>query len=90
MSGFGVKVYDASGTQVFDSTTAVGGVVIDFRRFLPTDTGVFTYPEFAGYTPFFVNVWGDGTIVLDTALGYPRVTVSASSNTGRTFLLAVT
>lgn len=89
MSGFGILVNDASGAVQFDSTTAVGGVVIDFRRFSPTDAAVYTYPEFAGYTAFFVNVWGDGTIVLDTALGYPRVTVSTSSNDGRTFILAV-
>lgn len=83
MSGFGIQLFDSSGTQLLDSTTAVGGVVADHRVLVATDTGTFTYPAFAGYTAYLVNPPDDGTIALDTSLGYPRVTVIASGAPSR-------
>lgn len=86
---FGLQSFDASGALIFDSSTAAGGVVIDYREFSPTDTGTFTYSAYAGLTPILISLGSpQDTIVLDTSLGYPRVTVAAGGS-DRRFALAV-
>lgn len=91
MSAYGLQIMDATGAVIFDSTTAIGGVVIDYREYGPTLSATLTYPAYAGHSPFLVHIYpNQATVVLDTSLGYPRVTVSAGAAGPRKFLVMVT
>lgn len=74
---FGLAVRDATGALVWDSRTAPTGVVGDVRLVPANQSAVFTYPAFAGRVTHALNLFTDGDvgITVDTALGYPRVTV---------------
>lgn len=78
---YGLQAFDASGALMWDSSTVNGGVSIDYQEVASAATGTFTYPALAGRTPFITTIFDapTGSIVVDTALGYPRVTVSAVS-----------
>jgi hypothetical protein len=87
---FGLQSFDASGNLIFDSTTAVGGVVADYRTYGPSESATLTYPSFPGATAFLVFLYPNTTTVtLDSSLGYPRVTVSSGADGPRRFLLFV-
>jgi hypothetical protein len=87
----GLQIRNAAGVLVFDSTTAVGGVFLDFKTYPGASTEVLTFPDFAGATPSIIHTGRGGTdpnVTVDTTLGYPRVTVG-TSNTDRTFAVMV-
>lgn len=91
MSAFGVKTYDASGNLMFDSTTAAGGIAIDYREYGPSDSATLIYPDYAGHAAFLMHIFPSRqTVTLDTSLGYPRVTVSGGAGGARRFLVMVT
>ena len=88
---FGLKVYDASAALIYDSTVAVGGVVVDVQSFGVGASGTLTYPAFSGYSAIVItrDVGTTGQMnsaVVDYGLGYPRVTVSAVGYS-RTFIV---
>lgn len=87
MSTYGLQIFDGSGTLIFDSTTAAGGVVVDLKKFVASDSGTFTYPLFAGRAASLVGAPSDGSITMDTALGYPRVIVTTSAFPSRVLQL---
>lgn len=94
---YGLRTWDASGNLLFDSTAAVGGVVIDVQSLASGASGTFTYPALAGRavkTQMLVGNWQinakpaapDFGVSSDTSLGYPRV-VCASRSFKRTVLV---
>jgi hypothetical protein len=89
----GLQVFNPAGSLVWDSSTVAGGAVADVRSFLPTDTATLTYPAFAGRSVYIINLRirteaGVSGVAADTALGYPRVTVSTAGS-GRRFAVVV-
>jgi hypothetical protein len=87
----GLRVKDEGANVVWDTSSAVGGVVVDSREILPNGTGIFVYPDFTFRAPFLINVLDvtPATVTVDSSLGYPRVTVTATSVVRR-FTVAVT
>ena len=89
-------IYDTDGTtEVWNSDTVSGGVIATIKAYAPTGTDTLTFPAFAGRSAQIVNLLtsvtagkGNQNVTLDFALGYPRVTVSASS-ASRKFALVV-
>lgn len=84
--------YDTSSNEIWNSDNVSGGVVATVRSYAAADTDVLTFPAFAGRTATLINLlqWpapGDPGVTLDTALGYPRVTVAAASNMRRIALV---
>lgn len=74
-----MQLFNASGGLMWDSRTVGGGVVADVLHVASGATPVRTYPDFAGNTcrVFAMDLGGFEGSVVDTALGYPRVTVAA-------------
>lgn len=90
---YGLQLFNSSGVLTWDSSTVVGGVLADVRTYAASGTATLLYPAFAGNYVRIIHllVWneaGTAGVVADTALGYPRVTVSAASTT-RKFALEV-
>lgn len=80
-----LTLYDENGNYVWDTDTVAGGVIADIRTYDASASASLTYPTFAGRSVVVVNLltWAeedDIGVTTDTALGYPRVTVSALSN----------
>lgn len=76
---YGVRTYASDGvTVVFDSTTAVGGVVGDYRHYASGASGeTVSYPQFAGLTPIYIDAGGSsGHVSVSTSAGYPVITVT--------------
>ena len=83
----GVQQFDASGTVTFDSRTAVGGVVGDFREYAAGFSGeTVSYPQWAGYSAMLLRY--GSSITLSVSGGYPVVTVSSDAN-ARSYVLLV-
>lgn len=87
---FGVQVFDASSTLVWDSTTVVGGIPADVRFYAAGASGAtLSYPQFAGMSAFILDgSQATAFVSLDTSAGYPVVTVSSPS-VDMVFLLMV-
>lgn len=89
---FGVQVNNAAGSLVWDSTTAIGGgVVADYQEIAAGASYSKSFPEFAGRTPIVIPIADSAdapSISVDTALGYPRITVTALPQI-RLFMLGV-
>jgi hypothetical protein len=91
---YGIQVYNSSGATVWDSTVAASGIVADVI-ITPASGGgpyQYTYPDFAGRTVNTVSLVAFGDIsppTVDTALGYPRVTVPYSQLGELQILVAV-
>lgn len=90
-----MRVYDGSGGLVFDTSTAGGGVVVDFKSYAGGSSDTLTYPSFAGKSVSVLSMNGyqpeesdDFGVTTDTSLGYPRVTV-ASRSFDRSFIVMV-
>jgi hypothetical protein len=71
-------VRNSAGTITFDSRLATEACVLDVLTVAAGATGTYTYPLFPGRSAVtllaYTQVgWG---VTVDTALGYPRVTVS--------------
>ena len=70
---YGLQLFNSSGAKFFDSTTAMGGVVVDIIT-ASSAVQTKTYPAFPGRTAFTTVISGIGTdTTTDTTLGYPRV-----------------
>lgn len=87
---FGVAVYNSSGSLVWDTLSATGGVIADSKNVASGFSGTYTYPGYAGRTPFLILASDTvpASITVDTALGYPRINISSVS-VARKFVLAV-
>jgi len=89
---YGLRVWDASGNLVFDTTTAKGGVVVGYFTYSTGTT--LSYSGFAGRTMQVLPASGvefdsnDIGVTISTASGYPVVTVATRTN-ARSFILAV-
>ena len=86
----GLQVWDASGTLVLDSTTAVGGVPVGFWS---GGAGTLSFPQFAGLTMQSIVIDGAqyfsepvGGVTISYASGFPVATVASDSPT---FMLVV-
>lgn len=93
MADWGLQVFNDAGSVVWDSTKVAGGVIATIATYAAAQTGVLTFPQFAGRSAQIVpdRIWffgADATVVADTALGYPRVTVTAST-ASRRFMVVV-
>jgi hypothetical protein len=86
---YGAQVFNAAGGLIWDSTTAGSGVVADVLDLAPGGPYTFTYPSFAGRTVNTVSLEYLGATLptMDTALGYPRVTVPADFLSPRMILV---
>ena len=76
----GLRIWNAAGNLTFDSTLAVGGVLVAIVT-VPYAGGIYTFPSYpASMTGVVVSsgyrFYGDPWVqaVYDTALGYPRFT----------------
>ena len=91
---YGIKVYSSTGATLWDSTVAASGIVADVI-ITPAGAGgpyQYTYPDFAGRTAstVFLAAMGDtDPATVDTALGYPRVTIPYSQFGKLQILVAV-
>lgn len=90
---YGIQLFNDSGTIMWDSTTAPGGVIADILTYGASNSDTKTYPVFAGRGVLLVSVaeWANSDVpgvTADVALGYPRVSIATSSQT-RKFLVVV-
>lgn len=85
---YGVQIFNAGGSLLWDSSVAGSGIVADVLVLPAGGPWTYTYPDFAGRTVNIVALVYLGTTLatVDTALGYPRVTVPNDAN-ARTFLV---
>lgn len=83
----GMRVYNASGALVWDSTTVLGGIFMDVRDFGPSETATLTYADYAGSNVAVAPLTPGGrsgfNATADTSLGYPRVQVGTSTASRR-------
>ena len=82
----GLRVRDAFGNVVWDSTTVVGGIFADVREFPSSATGVIQYPEFAGAQVDVVHdnsIPGGANVTVSAPSGVPTVTIGAASGPRR-------
>lgn len=75
---YGLQIWNASGTLVFDSTAAVGGVCLGFYT-VPSGGGSTSFPTITGATGVALAAWSGAPvnstlIVIDNTLGYLRFT----------------
>lgn len=95
---FGLAIYDSSQNLVWQTPDAFDGVVIGIHDVPTNTTPTFTYPSLAGRSVFFYTInseynpgvntdIGDYDVSSDTALGYPRVTVTAAKDYKRTLVV---
>lgn len=94
MSDYGVQLRNDSDSVIWDSRTVPGGIVAEVLSYTANQSDTRTYPHFAGRNGEVYNVTPDiitGPIgvTFDTALGYPRVTVSATSYLNRNFMVLI-
>lgn len=71
---YGLQLMNASGTVVFDTNTATGGVCVG-RYSVATTGSSFTFPAYAGRTNgrfIYANGVPGPAYSFDTTLGYPR------------------
>jgi hypothetical protein len=76
---FGIRLRDAAGAVIWDTSTVAGGIVADVFDVAASTTMTKTYPDFAGSTcrvfcPAYLQIEPS---TVDTALGYPRVNVGS-------------
>ena len=74
----GIQVFDSTSTLQWDSRTALGGVVGDYRQYAAGASGeTINYPQGAGLNALLLDCGGaDGSVSLDTSGSYPVVTVA--------------
>lgn len=93
MGAWGMQVFaDDGATVVWDSSTVAGGVIAHVGVYQATDTAMLTFPEFAGRSAQIVPDFGwfynaSDSVAVDTTLGYPRLTVTASTGIRRFYLV---
>ena len=76
-------IYGADGvTEIWNSDTVSGGVVVHAGKYAATATATVTFPAYPGRTGKIVPSTknsGTASAALDYDLGYPRLTVTTSS-----------
>jgi hypothetical protein len=92
-AGWGMQTFDDNETVEWDSRDVAGGVIATVATYEAAGTGVLLFPEFSGRSVQIVpdRVWfvgADDTVVADTAMGYPRVTITVAS-APRRFMVVV-
>lgn len=94
MDDWGFQVFDDDDDTivVWDSALVAGGVIAHVGAYQPAETAVLTFPSYAGRSVQIVPSFGwfyaaSATVVADTALGWPRVTVTASNAVRRFFVV---
>lgn len=91
---YGLQTFNAAGAVTFDSTLAVGFLPIGLYEVALGAPGfVKTWPGYPGRTVFIVDSDGFGYshegVTVDSALGYPRITVASSTISQRIFLVVL-
>jgi hypothetical protein len=91
---FGFQIFDTSGSLLWDSTTAMGGVAADYQQYSAGFSGTtLSYPQWAGFSAFILDAGGNGygqsLTSLSTSSGYPVVTVSSGAPAAFSFILVV-
>lgn len=89
----GARVWDASGTLIFDSETAEVGCIAEVVAVAPGDPAqTKTYPEFSGRGVVVMTLSGDSSlgVTADILLGYPRVVFPANGYSHHTFMVFIT
>ncbi|MBQ1766796.1 MAG: hypothetical protein IIZ92_28380 [Aquincola sp.] len=83
------RVRDGAGNVVFDSRDAYAGLCVGVIDVPLNAVQVYAYPDYVGRTLKVCGMWGLDAwgASVDYALGYPRVTFSASS--ARTYVLFI-
>lgn len=83
------RVRDATGAVVFDSRDAYAGICVGVIDVPGSTAQVYTYPDYVGRTLKVCGMWGTDTwgAAVDYALGYPRVSFSASA--ARSYVLFI-
>ena len=92
MSDWGMQLFDDDEKVFFDSDAVAGGVIAHVGVYAAAETTTLTFPIFAGRSVVIVPDWGwfydaATSVAVDTALGYPRLTVAASSGIRRFFVV---
>ena len=92
MSDYGMQLCRDDGSVMWDSRNVVGGVVAAVRAYERDQGGTELYPLFAGRSVQIIELTTSGLaqsgLSCDTALGYPRVSVTVVSF-ARQFLVVV-
>lgn len=78
---YGLKIWDASSSVIFDSSTQLGGWVAGVVVGTTSSFSV-SYPDFAGRAGFTVVSGPGGDVTWDYTLGYPRVTIPGYAYAG--------
>lgn len=75
----GVQAFDSSGVLEWDSTTAISGLVGDYRKYASGASGeTINYTQWAGLSAMLLVCGPGGEFVsLDTSGSYPVVTVTS-------------
>lgn len=91
MATWGFQTFADDGTTVtMDSRYVAGGVIAHVGVYAPGAIASLAFPVFAGRSAKIIPDWGwsdPASVVVDTALGYPRLTVTTSAGTRRFFLV---
>lgn len=93
MSEWGMQLFDGDERVVFDSRFSAGGVVAAVGVYAPSDTGELRFPAFPGRSVHIVPItfWAFDSafsVVADTVLGFPRVTIGVAQ-AARRFMVVV-
>lgn len=83
------RVKDGSGAVVFDSRDAYAGICVGVIDVPSSTVQTYTYPDYVGRTLKVCGMWGleSWGAAVDYALGYPRVTFTASA--ARSYVLFI-
>lgn len=92
MSEWAFQLFDDDEHVTFDSRFTAGGVVAAVGVYAATDTGELRFAAFPGRSVQIVPVtfWAlnsEFSVVADTALGFPRVTIGVAQATRRFMVL---
>lgn len=82
-------VRNSAGAVVFDSRDAYAGICVGVIDVPSSTAQVYTYPDYVGRGIRVCGMWGTDTwgAAVDYALGYPRVSFSASA--ARSYVLFI-
>lgn len=75
---YGIQTFDASGALMWDSSTAVGGLVGDYVKVAAGTAGyTINYPQWAGLAALLVDCGGSHeNVSLNASGSYPVVTIT--------------
>ena len=79
---YGMQIRNDNDTVIWDSRNSGGGIVAEIFYLANTDTVNKTYPDFPGRNiehRVLSGKYSGSTITTDTNLGYPRISIGAST-----------